>query len=161
MTIIWSYSHIGLIYNFLTAKCVDLSLIIDYSTVPFKSKLTVRCESRFSTRFVILDSCVNRESRTSYRESSQGSRLAGQKTNDSSITDFSIILLRHTAVTQHGMVIFAIHESDCMLETRPIRVIKGMFLQGRLYQASFPQVKFQMRASYANKQCIFCNVKQF
>ena len=30
----------------------------------------------------------------------------GQKTKDSPITDFSIILQRHTAVTQHSMVIF-------------------------------------------------------
>ena len=72
-------------------------------TVPFKSKLTVRCESRFSTWFAILDSCANRESRTSYRESS----LAGQKTKDSPMTDFSLILQRHTAVTQRGMVTFA------------------------------------------------------
>ena len=33
------------------------------STAPFKSKLTVRCESRFSTPFAILDSCANWESR--------------------------------------------------------------------------------------------------
>ena len=30
----------------------------------------------------------------------------GQKTKDSPITDFSIILQTHTAVTQHSMVIF-------------------------------------------------------
>ena len=76
-------------------------------TVPFKSKLTVCCESRFSTRFAILDSCANRESRTSYRESSRESSLAGQKTKDSPMTDFSIILQRHTAVTQRGIVTFA------------------------------------------------------
>ena len=29
-----------------------------------------------------------------------------------------------------------------------------MFLQGHLYQASFPQVQFQMFAPNANKQCI-------
>ena len=39
-------------------------------TVPFKSKLTVRCKCRFSMQFAILNSCANRESRTSYRESS-------------------------------------------------------------------------------------------
>ena len=61
--------------------------------VPFKSKLTVRCESRFA----ILDSCAN-------RESSRGSSLAGQKTKDLPMTDSSMILQRHTAVTQHGMV---------------------------------------------------------
>ena len=72
--------------------------------VAFKSKLTVRCESRLDSR---LDSYANRESRTSYRESSRGSSLAGQKTKDSPATDFSIILQRREAVTQQGMVIFA------------------------------------------------------
>ena len=41
-----------------------------------------------------------------------------------------------------------------MFETRPIQVLKGMLLQGHLYQASFPQVQFQMFAPNANKQCI-------
>ena len=52
------------------------------STAPFKSKLTVRCESRFSTPFAILDSCANQESRIENREQatkSQESSLAGQK----------------------------------------------------------------------------------
>ena len=47
-----------------------------------------------------------------------------------------------------------IRASECMLETRPIQVIKQMFLQGHLYQASFPQLKFQIPAPNANKQCI-------
>ena len=64
-----------------------LTITCNY-TVPFKSKLTVRCESRFLTRFAILDSCAN-------RESSQGSSLAGQKTKDSPMIDFSISLQRH------------------------------------------------------------------
>ena len=38
--------------------------------------------------------------------------------------------------------------------------MKGMFLQGHLYQASFPQVKFQMPAPNANKQCILVNNQQ-
>ena len=91
-----------------------------YPTVPFKSKLTVHCESRFSTRLPIPGRIENRESRTSYQESSRGSSLTGQKTKDSPITDFSIILQRPTAVTQHGKVIFAIRESDSLLERRPI-----------------------------------------
>ena len=41
-----------------------------------------------------------------------------------------------------------------MLERRPGQVIKQMFLQGNLYQASFPQLKFQIPAPDANKQCI-------
>ena len=74
-------------------------------TVLFKSKLTICCESWFSTRFAILDFCTNGEWRTSYRESSQGPSLSRQKTTDAPITDFSIILQRPTAVTQHGMII--------------------------------------------------------
>ena len=35
-----------------------------------------------------------------------------------------------------------------------------MFLQGHLYQASLPQVKFQMPATYANKQCILVYKQQ-
>ena len=50
---------------------------------------------------------INWESRTIYQESSRGSSLAGKKTKDLTMTDFSIILQRHTAVTQHSMVIFA------------------------------------------------------
>ena len=48
-----------------------------------------------------------RESRTSHQVSSRESSLTGQKTKDSPRTDFSIILQRHTAVTQCGMVTFA------------------------------------------------------
>ena len=51
---------------------------------------------------------------------------------------------------RHGYI----HASNCMLETRPIQVIKEMFLQEHLYQASFPQLKFQIPAPNANKQCI-------
>ena len=91
-----------------------------YPTVPFKSKWTVHGKSRFLTQFAIPARMENRESRTSYRESSRGSSLTGQKTKDSPVTDFSIILQRPTAVTQHGKVIFAIRESYSMLERRPI-----------------------------------------
>ena len=111
--------------------------------VPFKSKLTVRCESRFS----IATRIKNWDSRTSYGESSRRSSLAGQKTEDSPITDFLKILQRHTAVTQqHGYTCISNSQKQLLLETRPIQVIKGMFLQGHLYHVSFPQVKFQMPA---------------
>ena len=66
--------------------------------VPFKSKLTTCCESWFLTWFTILDSCTNGESRASYRESSRGPSLSGQKTKDAPTQ-------RPTAVTQYGMVI--------------------------------------------------------
>ena len=52
-------------------------------TVLFKSEWTVRCSW-------FLRSCANRESRTSYWESSQGLSLKRQKTKDSPMTDFSI-----------------------------------------------------------------------
>ena len=48
--------------------------------------------------------------------------------------------------TRHGYI----RASNCMLETRPIQVIKRMFLQGHLYQASFPQLKFQIPAPNAD-----------
>ena len=50
---------------------------------------------------------------------------------------------------RHGYI----HATDCILETRPIQV-KRMFLQGHLYQASFPQLMFQIPAPNANNQCI-------
>ena len=63
-------------------------------TVPFKSTLTVRCESQFS---ILENSWANQESRTSYGELSQGSSLARQKTKDPPMTDFlKIILHWHT-----------------------------------------------------------------
>ena len=67
------------------------------TTVPFKSKLTVHCKSRFSIPARI----NNRESRTNYGEWSRRSSLAEQKTKDSPITDFSIILYSCNT-TQHG-----------------------------------------------------------
>ena len=36
----------------------------------------------------------------------------------------------------------AAYKGDCLLKTRPIQVIKQIFLQGHLYQASLPQVPF-------------------
>ena len=62
----------------------EMGVIVD--KVQFKSKLTVRCESQFSTRFSIPTRI--KKSRTGFRESS----LARQKTEDSPMTDFSIIL---------------------------------------------------------------------
>ena len=64
-----------------------------------KRKLTVHCESRFSTPFMILDSCVN-------RESSRGSSLVRQKKKDSPMTDFSIILRSHNScnTTRYGLL---------------------------------------------------------
>ena len=116
--------------------------------VPFKSKLTVRCESRFS----ILDSCANQESRLENKLWRIESTIESGRTKNkrfTHFTDFLKILQRHTAVTQqHGHTCISDSQKQLLLETRPIliRVIKGMFLQGHLYHVSFPQVKFQMPA---------------
>ena len=59
------------------------------------------------SRFLPESRIRNRELKTSYRQSSRGSSLAGQKTKDSPMPDFLIILHRDTAVTQHSMVILA------------------------------------------------------
>ena len=139
-------------------------------TVPFKSKLTVCCESRFSTRFAILDSCANRESRIENKLSRIKSRIESHRTENKRFThDWFLDNFTRTYscnTTLHGYI----RRSDCMLETRPIQVIKQMFLQGHLYQASFPQLKFQIPAPNANKwcntcvqatSCLFCNVKWF
>ena len=103
--------------------------------------------SILDSRFSIPARIKNRDSRTSYGESSRRSSLAGQKTEDSPITDFLKILQRHTAVTQqYGYTCISNSQKQLVLETRPIQGIKGMFLQGHLYHVSFPQVKFQMSA---------------
>ncbi|CAH3134259.1 unnamed protein product [Porites lobata] len=81
-----------------------------------------------------------------YRESSRESSLTGQKTKDSPMTDFS-----NFTILQYGYI----PTSDCMRETRPIQIIKRMFLQGHLYQASFSQLKFQIPAPNANKQHVY------
>ena len=92
-------------------------------TVPFKSKLTICCESWRSTQFAILDSCANGESRTCYRELSGGPSLSGQKTKDAPTTDnFKKTYSCNT--TWHGYTCIC----DCMLETRAVQVIKWMFL---------------------------------
>ena len=70
-----------------------------------------------SILYSILYSCVNWEWRTSYRELSQGSR---QKTKDSHMTDFSIILHWHNT-TQPGLFAWA---TVCFnkIKTRPSKM---------------------------------------
>ena len=43
------------------------------------------------------------ENKLGYPELGQGSSLVRQRTKDLSKTDFSMILHKHTAVTEHGM----------------------------------------------------------
>ena len=82
--------------------CVTLC----YPVLPFKSNLKVHCglNSRLDSRFSIPALIENRESRTNYRESTRGSSLAGQKTVDSPMTDFSIILYGCNT-TQYGYTV--------------------------------------------------------
>ena len=103
-------------------------------------------DSRLNSRFSIPAWIENRESKTTYRESSRESSLTGRKTKDSPMTDFS-----NFTILRYGYI----PTSDCMRETRPIQIIKWMFLQGHLYQASFPQLKFQIPAPNANKQHVY------
>ena len=65
------------------------------------------------------------------------------------MTDFSIILQRHTAVTQHSMVIFT-QATVCSQKDQFKLWSECFHHQGHLYQASFPPVKFQMPAPNAN-----------
>ena len=115
-------------------------------TVPFKSKLTVRCEPWFSTQFAILDSCANRESRIENKLSRIESRGTENKrlTHDWFLNNFTKTYSCNTI--QHGYI----RASNCMLRKRAIQVVKQMFHQGHLYQASFPPVKFKMPAPNAN-----------
>ena len=129
---------------------------VTWSTVPFKSKLTVCCKSRFLTWLAILYSCANRESRIENKLSRIALRIESRRTENKRFThdwfldNFSKTYSCNT--TRHGYIC----SNDCMLERRPGQVIKQMFLQGNLYQASFPQLKFQILAPNANKQCISC-----
>ena len=57
------------------------------------------------------------------------------------MTDFLIILQRHTLSCnkkQHSHI----RASDCVLGKRPIQIVKRMFHQGHLSQASLIPVKF-------------------
>ena len=133
--------------------------------VPFKSKLTVRCKSRFLTRLVILDSWTNRESRIKNNLSRIESTIESCRTKNKRFTHHWFLDNYFTKTygcntTQHGYTCISDSQKRLLLETRPIRVIKGMFLQGHLYHALFPQVKFQMPAPSANKQCILVYKQQ-
>ena len=105
-------------------------------TIPFKSKLTVRFESWFLTQFAILDSCANRESRIKHKLSRIKLRIKSRWTENKRLThdwflnNFTKTYSCNTA--QHGYI----RASDCMLGKRPIQVVKRMFHQGYLYQAS-------------------------
>ena len=46
------------------------------------------------------------ENKLGYPELGRGSSLVRQRTKDLSKTDFSMILHKHTAVTEHGMAYF-------------------------------------------------------
>ena len=69
------------------------------------------------------------------------------------------ILQRHTASTQHGMVI--ILSKRLLAQKKTNSSYKANVSSGYLYQASFPQVKFQMPAPNANKQCVLIYKQQY
>ena len=81
-------------------QCCDI-----YNTVQKSLDSSLRVSiSQLDSRFSIPAQIENLEVRTNYRDSSRGSGLAGQKTKDSPMTDFSIINFC-TAVTRGDMVI--------------------------------------------------------
>ena len=139
-----------------------------HSKVSWQS--VVSLDSRLHSPFSIPAWIENRESRIENKLSRIKSRIESHGTENKRFTH-DLFLDNFTRTyscntTWHGYI----RRSDCMLETRPIQVIKQMFLQGHLYQASFPQLKFQIPAPNANKRCntcvqatscLFCNVKWF
>ena len=100
-------------------KCHNRSVFLKQHALQYHSKVSWHS-------VVSLDSiCRKWESRTSYRESS----LAEQETKDSPTTDFSIILQKTYShnTTRHGYIRYSrkrLHASS-----RPIWVIKQMFLK--------------------------------
>ena len=99
---------------------------------------------------MILDSCANRELRIENKLSRIESRIKSHGTENKRLThDWFLNNFTKTYscnATQHGYI----RTNDCMLGKRPIQVVKRMFHQGHLYQASFPPVKFKMPAPNAN-----------
>ena len=93
---------------------------------------------------------MNWESRIGKKLSRIGWRIKSRGTENKRLThDWFVHNFTKTYscnTTQHGYIC----ASDCMLGKRPIQVVKQMFHQGHLYQASFPPVKFQMPAPNAN-----------
>ena len=100
---------------------VCLSVNQPFKQLQYHSKVSwqsvASLHSRCNLRFSIPVRIENQESRTSYQEWSRGSSTRGTENKR----------LTH----------------DCMLGKRPIQVVKRMFHQGHLYQASFPPVKFK------------------
>ena len=136
-------------------------------------KIDLQCRSSWQS-IVSLDSWLDsrflRELRIENKLSRIKSRIESRRTENKRFThDWFLDNFTKTygcKTTRHGYI----RASDCILETRPIQVIKRMFLQGHLYQASVPQQKSQIPAPNANKQCItrvqataclFCNFKRF
>ena len=104
----------------LLSKCIDPGLQLR-DLAPLNSLLLWTCtylqycsivswqsiaslDSGLDLRFSIHAQIENPESRTNHQESSWGLSLAGQKTKDSSMTDFSIILYGCNT-TRHGYTV--------------------------------------------------------
>ena len=110
----------GLFTDRLLSKCTDPglqlrdlaplnSLLLWTGTyVPYRSIVSwqsiASLDSGLDSRFSIPARIENPESRANYRESSRGSSLAGQKTKESPMTDFSIILYGYNT-TRRGYTV--------------------------------------------------------
>ena len=120
---------------------------------------------------MILNSCTNGESRTSYRESIRGTSLSGQKTKDAPTTDFSIILQRPTAVTQHGMIIHVFTQATVCSKLEQFKLESECFSR-----TSVSRFFYSSKVSNAYSKCkqtvymytrvqatafLSCNVKRF
>ena len=136
-------------------KVWDNIVYLSMLHLQYHSKVSWQSIASLNSRFSIPSLIENWESRTSYRESSRGENVVEQETKDSPMAD--ILQTYSCNTTRHGYI----RAGDCLLEKRPIQVIKQMFLQGYLYRASFPQVKFQMPAPNASKQCVLVYKQQY
>ena len=107
-------------------------------------------DSRHNSRFSIPAQIENQESRIENKLSTIESRIKSCCTENKRLSHAWFLdnfTNRYSCnTTQHGYT----RTSNCMLRKRPIQVVKRMFHQGQLYQASFPPVKFQMPPPNAN-----------
>ena len=138
---------------------VNQSNIISSVNQPFKqlqyrSKVSwqsvASLDSQRNSRFSIPARIENQESRIKNKLSTIESRIKSRWTENKRLTHAWFLdnfTKRYSCnTTQHGYT----RASNCMLSKRPIQVVKRMFHQGHLYQASFPPVKFQMPSPHAN-----------
>ena len=118
-----------------------------------------------------LDSWLDLRSRMSYQETSHGSSLARQKTKDSPMTDFLIILHRHTTVTQHDIVysrkrLYAQSKTSSSYKVNvSSRISVSSFISSSTASNICSKCKQTVYTCvWARREmtaCLFCNVKWF